>query len=54
MAFDAKNLKELVPEGLFFGPLARYAGPIAGKLDRVVPYFVPTYRHGQGVCADKQ
>lgn len=45
-ALDAENLDKLVPEDLFFGPLALYAGPIAGKLDRVVPDFVPTDRHG--------
>ena len=45
-AFDAEHLEELVPEGLFFGLLARGPGPIAGKLDRVMADFVPTDRHG--------
>ena len=44
-AFDAEDLEEFVPEGLFFGALAFDAGPFAGKLDRVVADFVPTDRH---------
>ena len=52
-AFDAEDLKEFVPEGLFFGALAFDARPFAGELDRVVADFVPRDRHGGGVCADK-
>jgi hypothetical protein len=52
-AFEAENLKELVPKGLLFGALASCAGPIAGEVDGVVADFVPTDRHGGGVCADK-
>jgi hypothetical protein len=35
-AFDAEDLEELIPEGLFFGALAFDARLIAGKHDRVV------------------
>ena len=56
-AFDAEDLKEFVPEGLFLGALAFDAGPFAGELDRVVADFVPTDRHGatlaQAGIADK-
>ena len=45
-AADAEDLKEFIPEGLFFGALAFDARPFAGKLDRVVSDFIPTDRHG--------
>jgi len=51
-ALDAKDLEELVPEGLLLGALAPDASPFAGELDRVVPDFVPTDRHGSGVCSE--
>ena len=40
-AFDAEDLKEFVPEGLFFGALAFDASPFAGKLDRVLADLIP-------------
>ncbi|MFZ0828473.1 MAG: hypothetical protein WAO02_13720 [Verrucomicrobiia bacterium] len=45
--FDAEDLKEFVPEGLFLGALAGCALPFAGELDSVVTDFVPTDRHGR-------
>src|ERR1017187_6349004 len=40
-AFDAEDLKEFVPESLFFGTLAFRALPFPGELDGVVTDFVP-------------
>ena len=45
-AGDAKDLEEFIPERLFLGALAGRAGPIAGKLDRIVADFVPRNWHG--------
>lgn len=40
-AADAEYVEELVPERLFFGGFALFAGPLAGEPDRVVADFVP-------------